>query len=160
MLQNGNCWSCNALPNAEAASKNQKCTYIFLFFATPSNKNHMYVRFLYICMYVHVCMCVSCSFFCTCLLAAFFAALGFILHGSAAFASVSLFLYLSISLPSYSCVAFFLTFAEFIDIFSICFCALLSLSERALSLFSASRSLSLSFSCTLSHTLVIFFCRE
>lgn len=38
-------------------------------------------------------------------------------------------------LPSYSCVAFFLTFAEFIDIFSICFCALLSLSERALSLF-------------------------
>lgn len=62
----------------------------------------MYVRFLYICMYVHVCMCVSCSFFCTCLLAAFFAALGFILHGSAAFAfaiasvSLSLSIYLSL----------------------------------------------------------------
>lgn len=67
------------------------------------------------------------------------AALGFVLHGSRALSLALLLLrprpLLLPLLPSYSCVAFFLTFAEFIDIFSICFCALLSLSERALSLF-------------------------
>lgn len=61
-------------------------------------------------------------------------------------------------LPSYSCVAFFLTFAEFIDIFSICFCALLSLSERALSLFlPLSLSLFRSFAHSLTHTQTLVF---
>lgn len=51
MLQNGNCWSCNA----EAASA--KPDFIS---ATPSNKNHTYVRFLYkrTCTCAWVCMCV------------------------------------------------------------------------------------------------------
>lgn len=189
LLQNGNCWTnccCNAAqqqqPNAEAArSKNQK--HFFYFFCllpvSPSNKNHMYVRFLYVCMCVCVRervsarVCVGRSFLhllvgcflCRCRRAA----LGFVLHGSRALSLALLLLrprpLLLPLLPSYSCVAFFLTFAEFIDIFSICFCALLSLSERALSLF---LPLSLSFFLPLSlilslclshtHTSTCFFC--
>lgn len=63
MLQNGNCWSCNA----EAAST--KPDFIS---ATPSNKNHTYVRFLYkrtcrcvsmcVWMCACACLCVGCSF--------------------------------------------------------------------------------------------------
>lgn len=188
MLQNGNCWTVVATRRSSSSQtrKLQEAKTRNNFFissvcclsAHPIRITCTCAFFMFVCVRVCVCVweservCVGRSFLhllvgcflCRCQRAA----PGFVLHGSRAL-SLDLPLLrprplLPLLLPSYSCVAFFLTFAEFIDIFSICFCSLLSLSERALSLF-LPLSLSLfpllsfvhSISLTHTHTNTCFF---
>lgn len=173
------CYCCNASsqqqPNAEAArSKNQKHFFISshpiripctcAFFMSVWVCARVWVR-VYVCLYVWVVLfALACGLLLS-LLPPLCSGFRFTRQQSALPLPLPLLrprplLPPLLLLPSYSCVAFFLTFAEFIDIFSICFCALLSLSERALSLFlPLSLSLSRSFAHSLTHTqTLVFFC--